>query len=754
MHYRTFLKYSTLTLALFAGHHSGAFAQEVLDPAAAQDWLTSLNTAAAVGADDEVAAIVATIVEGRDPDRLFRLARFYSGHPSEHVLPEADYGLAISYLRQTLTLLQGEPGRDARRLMQRTQYELAAVLIRTATNLFQLAEAVELLETAALSGSGEAALRLGVGLADGSLGTIDIDRSIMWLRRALTAGIDEAALVLAQRLYDHGDEAQLEEARGMARLGEAMLRRAALEGSTSAAVALAEAYLQHPLITRDLEQVRSWLDYAVARGDTRGMLLLAQLVTDGTFGDPDVDQARDLLLAAAGEGSVDAALMIGQSLLRQTPPLVQVDPALARTWLDRAMAIGEAGAYRLAAQVAMENGDFAAYRTQLETASTLGDVSAAIELISWRIADGDTAGAESLMATLEGRIALSRVGAVALAEIKLSAGSGSPIYDPDGAVRLLRSAGDQGDGAALYELAMLNWDGIVLQRDLPEAVGLLEESAETGYFRAMIRLVEAYSEGLGVAQSGEVADQWLEKARTAADRRTSNEMLALGRSLLDGLIGPDGTEEGLAWLQRAADLNDPRAMVALGNAYMSGSAGAFDPPRAFGLYQAAVVAGDHQANLYLARAYATGIGTAMDPQAALSAYTIAAEAGSAEAAAELGLIYSSNSDVPADYGQAYDWLRRAADTGHVPAMIHIANLIEVGALDGIAEGTPLAWLTRAAETGDPDAQFQLAVALKRGLLGEVDLAGAEHWMRLAAQSGHFQAQSELQRMLQQQASGS
>lgn len=754
MRCRDFFKYSALTLALFAGQHAVAVAQGLPDPGATPDWFTSLNAAAAAGADDEVAAIVAEAEASRDPDRLFRLGRFYSGHPSEHLLPEADQARAIEYYRQAVSLLQGEPGRDARRLLQRAQYDLAAALIRTATSPIQLAEAVELLETAALGGYGDAAVRLGTGLADGSLGTVDIASSIVWLRRGLTAGADQAALLLAERLADLGDPAQVVEAEGMARLGEAMLRRAALGGSTSAAVALADAFLDHPVIAQDLEQVRTWLDYAAGRGDARAMLRLAQLTADGTFGTPDPTLAAELANAAAEAGSVDAALLMARSLLRQDLSAIRVPPAQARLWLDRVVAVGDPRAYLVSARVEMERGNAAGYEQLLETASGLGDASAAIELISWRLSNGDMAGAERLMASLEGQIALNRVGASALAEIKLAGGPGSPLYDAEGAVRLLRTAGDQGDGGALYRLAAIHSDGQIVPRDLPQAAALLEESAGLGYFRSMVGLVDAYTAGLGVEPSEEVAERWLARARLIAGQGTSSEMLVLGRALLEGLAGADGVTEGLAWLQRAADLGDPRAMVSLGNAYVSGSSGTFDPARAFSLYQAAVQAGDQQANLYLGRAYATGIGTEMNPDAARDAYIAAAAAGSAEAAGEVGLIYSSNADVPADYQQAYDWLRRAADAGHVPAMIHIANLISVGALDGIAEGTAVGWFTRAAETGDTDAQFQLAVVLERGLLGDPDPEGAEMWMRRAAEAGHFQAQAELPRMARQQANGS
>ncbi|MGF1626253.1 MAG: hypothetical protein ACFCVH_15325, partial [Alphaproteobacteria bacterium] len=488
MSYRAFLKYSVFSFGLFVGGSAGAFAQDVAGDPLGQDWLTRINAAAAVGTADEVAAIAAEVVAEPDGERLFALARFYTGHPSVHVLPQSDYRQAIAYFRQTLSLLQGEPGRDARRLLQRTQYELASLLAQTAGSSIELAEAVELLEAAANAGYGQAAFRLGLGLEDGSLGSVDTESSIMWLRRALTAGVDQAAMVLARQLYVHGDESQLEEARGMARLGEAMLRRSALEGNTADAVALAQAYLDHPLVAQDLDQARSWLEFAVVRGDPKAMVVLARMLSEGTAVQPEPDRAAELVLAAANSGSVDAALILAGALAPAAAPAMPIDPTVARTWLDRALAVDEPRAYRLAAELAMERGDFAGYRAHLERATALGDAAAAIDLIAWRIADGDTAGAEALMATLEARVAINRSSAVSLAEIKLSGGPGSPVYDPTGAVRLLRAAGDRGDGTALYRLAMLHWEGGLLEEDLPQAVALLEDSAENNYFRALVQL--------------------------------------------------------------------------------------------------------------------------------------------------------------------------------------------------------------------------------------------------------------------------
>ena len=754
MNRRAHFKYTIFGLAVSFGMATGALAQDQSPSVIGLDWLTDLNSAAVAGADDQVAAIAGSVAQSGNAELLYILARFYASHPSEHILPESDAPQAIAYYRQVIDRLEGQPGSDARRLLQRSQYDLASELLDAAPDADRRAEAIALLETAAQAGYGRAALALGVGLADGSLGTVDIDQSISWLRRALTAGEDEAALELARRLYDYGDDSQLEEAQGMARLGEVMLRRAALEGDTRAAVVLANAHLDHPLVAQDWAQAREWLEFAVNRGDTKAMVTLARLLSDGALVDPEPQLAHDLLIAAATEGSIDAAVDIAGSLLQSDTTPLPFETSEAQVWLDRAVAVESPRAFRVAAEVAFARGDFAAYRANLASAAALGETGASIDLIAWRIADGDSAGAQALMAFVEQQGMLSRSAMVDLAEIKLNVGSGSPLYDPNGALRLLREAGDQGDGAALYQLAMLHWDGLVVEQNLPQAVALLEESAATNYFRAMLRLVEVYDQGTGVTASPDQAEQWLERARIGAARQTGSEMLALGRALLDGLAGPDGTSEGLDWLQRAADHGEPRAMVALGNAYVSGQAGSFDPQHAFTLYQAAVDAGDQQANFYVARAYATGIGTSMDPAAALAAYTTAAEAGHAGAAAELGLIYSSNSDVPADYGLAYDWLRRAAEAGDVPAMIHIANLIEVGALNGITDDTTVLWLTRAAETGDSDAQFQLAVALKRGLLGAVDLEGAEYWMAQAADAGHFQAQSELQRMRQASANGS
>lgn len=726
-------------------------------PAVAQDTLpvvgdplSSVRAAALAGDRESVSAALQAIVANGDPVQLFEMARLLTSMPTEHILPSSDYPLAMALYRQVAERLEGQPGRDTRRLLQRAQYELAVVMLRMATRDSQLEEARALLETSAAAGYGRAAFRLGEGLVNGEIGRADPASGVLWLRRALNMGVGEAALALAAQLRAEGDSATLDEQQSLTRLGIAMLRSGALQGDVGQATDLALSYFDHPVIPRDLEQMNYWLQFAIDRGDPEAMVARADLLLAGELGTPDPEQARELLSAAAHAGSAAAALMLAETLLQQGNSPLAVDPGIAQAWLDRALAVNEPRAFRLAASLASERGDQAASLALLGRGAALGDIRAGIDLIVALVAAGEMDRASTTMEEMERRVAIMNTGSVALADLKLQGDTESPLHDTAGALSLLHAAAERGDGAALYRLGVLNSDGILIPQDQEVALRYFRQSAERGYFLADLKLSVAYAQGIGVEASPALAAEWLERARAAADLGPTDRMVSLGRALLDGQLGSDLTDEGLVWLRMASDRGSARAMVTLADSYLDGRAGVFDAERAFELYKSAVGAGDIDANYHVGRAYATGIGVSVDQRAAVEYFRLAAMAGNASAATELGLMLSSGGSVPADYEQAHDWLRRAADSGHVPAMIYMSNLIATGAFEGITDETAMSWLVRAAQTGDNDAQFQLAVALQRGLLGDVDPDGAEFWLRQAADNGHFQAQSELQRLLHNQ----
>ncbi len=720
------------------------------------DQLDLLRTAVLSNDQELIDTLVTEMSASDNGAVLFELGRYLSNHPSPHILWQSDAEQAIAVLRRAVEVLDGEPGRDARRLLNRSRYELALLLIETRESAEDLATARTMLEQAASSGYGPAALQLGRALAEGVVGApADMAASEPWLRRALNAGEGRAALLLSRQLIVRGSEEDLAEAEGMARLGIAMLRQNALQGDTGEAVDLAQAYLSHPAIEQDVAQALNWLDYAVARGDANAMVGRAEMYLDPTYGAPDPTRARDLLIQAASEGSANAAIILARTLLVDEASAMDVPSTVAQQWLDRAMAVNEARAFRLAARLAGSSGDVVAEQRLLQRAAFLGDVSASIDLIEVLVATGRIDRAVTVVESLENGRPLTTSATIGLAMIKLEADPGSPLYDPENGLRLLRDAGAQGDGRALYYLGVAHGDDGYAEPDPEQSFAYYRQSAERGYFRGIVEVARHYAQGIGVDKSDEHAAEWLTEARRVAENGSSDHMLDLGRAIVRGEMGDAGTtEEGLEWLERAVDLGNTDAMVELAGTYWDGSAGQFDPYQAVELYKAALAAGNVEAQYYLGRAFATGIGAEINQRLAMEYFTASAEAGNVAAATELGLMYTAGGVVPTDFERAYDWLLMAAEAGHVPAMIYMSNLIAFGELEGADNVAALSWLERAANSGDSEAQFQLAVALERGLLSEPDLERAIYWMRQASENGFFQAGSELGRMLQSQESQS
>ncbi|MEZ5667940.1 MAG: hypothetical protein R3F55_11005 [Alphaproteobacteria bacterium] len=707
-----------------------------------------LTDLALSGDDAALAARVEALTQSQSYEELYGLGRFLANKPTEYVLPHPDFAGAIAAFGRAQAIAEVTPGRDARRLALRAKYEIARMIMRSAFDDESRARARTLLGEAAGQGLGQAALVLGRAYVSGELGEVDEAKSEEWYRRALSLGVGSAAIELSSILATADRPDARDEALNLSRVGLALLQREALEGDTDSAIMLGQTYINHPLIPSNPIEAQRWLSFGAGRGDAQGLRALSELLRNGTIGTPDPDLAGDHLdrgrepgldPGGAGSGAQPAAPGTPEHHCRRgrIPPVA--GPG------DRG---GEPAAIYIAAKLAAQDGDFDRQRQLLDDAARLGSIDAMFELVQVHLTRGETDAVLALVETME-RLVSQRVSAMtALAELKLSGDAQSVLRDVDGGLELMQRAADLGSGRAMFQLALLYRDGVLVERDEEKAASLTAASAAARHLPAVLELADQNARGLIEGASMERAMALLDQARAIALEEGSTGMMSLGRGFLSGIGALDMRAEGVEWLERSIALGNPRAMVSLADALQNGAAGTFDPERAMTLYKEAIDYGDLTAHYQIGVAYATGLATKIDFDAAMDHYRLAAAAGSADAAAELGLAYATGAFVEQDPQQAFDWLRRAADAGNVPAMIYIANLIAMDVLPGFSKDDAIDWLTRAAETGDIDAQFQLALTLDRGLVGERDVDGARYWMGVAARAGHFQAQMELERLLE------
>ncbi len=126
-----------------------------------------------------------------------------------------------------------------------------------------------------------------------------------------------------------------------------------------------------------------------------------------------------------------------------------------------------------------------------------------------------------------------------------------PADLPAGAPSALVRAAENGDGAAVYELASRLAEGRTMPREPALAAKLFEKAAQAGIAPAQFRLGNMYEKGIGVARDLGVARSLYEQAAVGGNTRAMHNLAVL---FAEGAAGqPDYAKAG-RWFQEAAEL--------------------------------------------------------------------------------------------------------------------------------------------------------------------------------------------------------
>jgi hypothetical protein len=119
-------------------------------------------------------------------------------------------------------------------------------------------------------------------------------------------------------------------------------------------------------------------------------------------------------------------------------------------------------------------------------------------------------------------------------------------------------AAEAGDANAQYQVASaLLADSELNLAYSSKAIGFLQQAAEKGHARAMLRLGLLYRSGVGALQNFGLAAKWIEKA---ARQGEPQGMLELGRLYREGVGLPRDLVQAYVWLNRAAAARDGEAI--------------------------------------------------------------------------------------------------------------------------------------------------------------------------------------------------
>lgn len=178
---------------------------------------------------------------------------------------------------------------------------------------------------------------------------------------------------------------------------------------------------------------------------------------------------------------------------------------------------------------------------------------------------------------------------------------------------------------ALFQLAMILYDGGAEFGDRARAAKLIEEAAEAGHSLAQFNLAQILVERDTTPQGTARAVAWYEKAARAGLADAQYAMAEVARQ------GAGGREVDLAearrWLSLAAAQNHDTAQIELGTMLVEGEGGPRDEKTGFSWLMRAAAAGNAAAQNRVAKLYRAGIGVEPDRVTAAAWYLRARRAG-------------------------------------------------------------------------------------------------------------------------------
>lgn len=298
------------------------------------------------------------------------------------------------------------------------------------------------------------------------------------------------------------------------------------------------------------------------------------------------------------------------------------------------------------------------------------------------------------------------------------------------------SLSNNGDIFAKYELALLYKYGYGCSKDENKELLLLQESANSGYWKAMNRLGEffykkhkyndafkyfkasselgfshaqnnlgnCYYYGNGVEQDYNKALKWFHKS---AEQGYHWGQYNLGERYYNG----DGVEqdynEAIKWFKKSAENNNSWAQTALGTCYYNGLGTNQDYYEAVEWYNKSAQQNYGLGQYNLANMYYNGFGVDRDYNMALTLYTYAANNNVGDAAYMLSCMYYHGYGVQVNPKMEYEWAKKAAQLGSAEGMTNLGNCYYYGR--GITENKSLAkeWYKKASKAGSVNAKNNL-----------------------------------------------
>ncbi|HBO37962.1 MAG TPA: hypothetical protein DD638_04815 [Pasteurellaceae bacterium] len=235
---------------------------------------------------------------------------------------------------------------------------------------------------------------------------------------------------------------------------------------------------------------------------------------------------------------------------------------------------------------------------------------------------------------------------------------------------------------AKYYLAQLYLDGLGVKQDVPKALILFKEAAQSGDKNAPVTLGQLY---------------------TNDDNDTSYGI-------------KKDVAEGIKWYQKGVDNGSSLAMVDLAYHYYSGEGVDKDLKKAFDLYTKASEEDHEESATYMvAYMYQYGEGVDKNLKKAFDLYSQLAEEGYSPAQNNLGYMYMNGESVPQDLKLAFEWYSKSAEQENPTALYNLADMYRDGYYVKKDTEKAIEYYDHACQLGDEDSceeHKKLATSIK------------------------------------------
>ena len=322
--------------------------------------------------------------------------------------------------------------------------------------------------------------------------------------------------------------------------------------------------------------------------------------------------------------------------------------------------------------------------------------------------------------------------------------------DSSKAVAFYRESVERGNINAMNNLAVAYHNEAEYKEFSSEAIGLWERAAEGGSALAMRNLGSAHMEGSLINKDTELAVEYYSKAAELGDIPAIKELVEFYRRGKE-----TDSEEESYWLERAAESGDVDSMAAIALRYYSGHGVPESKMKAMmwanhyleirsGLYGSVW---NSKVYLMVADLMATRGWVGYDPVGAIKLYSQLSRSHLGEAGYELARHYRIGSLGEENRSKAYKLYRKIANQYEPSSNFFgkCAYEIAICYRDGIGvkmdKSKWIDWLEKAAATNNPLAAYDLGMASMEGNGLEKDEAKAFKLMlrasRLGLRKAHF-----------------